>query len=80
MALKRRSRKGPRIPWGVLCQSVAQSLIKHRLLGSIFRVSDSGGLDGTCKYVFLLLDTDDADDTGGIDAPDPVLYFENHSF
>ena len=78
MALKRR--KGPRIPWGVLCQSVAQSLIKHRLLGSISRVFDTGELDGTCKYVFLLLDTDDADDTGGTDALDPVLYFENHLF
>ena len=78
MALKRR--KGPRIPWGVLCQSVAQSLIKHRLLGSISRVFDSGALDGTCKYVFLLLDTDDADDAGGTDALDPVLYFENHLF
>lgn len=73
-------RKGPRIPWGVLCQSVAQSLIKHRLLGSISRVSDSGALDGTCKYVFPLLDTDDADDTSGTDALDPVLYFEKHLF
>lgn len=59
---------------------MAQSQIKHRLLGSVSRVSDSGGLGGACKYVVLLLDADDADDTGGTDAPDPVPYFENHSF